>query len=176
MGRAHLGAQWLVSGEDVIESSGSHSSYSPAQKKLLAEMTTAMESNRPQAASSLFSEWVKHEETAVDAGSSTSESDASKVSASPRKGPAVCLLALLLQASADTFEQKLKSPSLGYAFVKDLLEVVLQPAKPPTTLYSSEVVQALLEKRVVSANMLDAGLLAVLRIRNDWVSSSWDVS
>ncbi|KAF9450156.1 hypothetical protein P691DRAFT_665850 [Macrolepiota fuliginosa MF-IS2] len=58
---------------------------------------------------------------------------------------------------------------LGYAFVKDVLKVVIQPQKPPNPLYSSEVVRHLVEKGVVRSAMLEGGLLASLRIRNDWV-------
>ncbi|KAJ7221708.1 hypothetical protein GGX14DRAFT_670888 [Mycena pura] len=54
--------------------------------------------------------------------------------------------------------------ALGHSFVRDILAVVLQPV----AVYSSALVRFLLEKRVVSASMVDAGLLAALKQRGDW--------
>jgi len=52
------------------------------------------------------------------------------------------------------------------------MNIVLQPSKPSNTPYSSQIVQHLLEKETVSAGMVEVGLLAVLRLRNDWVRRS----
>ncbi|KAG6861980.1 hypothetical protein C0995_009164 [Termitomyces sp. Mi166 len=60
--------------------------------------------------------------------------------------------------------------ALSHAFVKDLLTTVIQPSKPANTPYSSEVVKYLLNRKVVSSSMLDGGLLAALRYKNDWQS------
>jgi hypothetical protein len=60
-------------------------------------------------------------------------------------------------------------PTLGYTFVKDILNIVLQTSKPPNTPYSSEVVRYLLERQVVSTNMVEGGLLTILRLKDDWV-------
>ncbi|KAK0190455.1 hypothetical protein F5146DRAFT_1137290 [Armillaria mellea] len=60
--------------------------------------------------------------------------------------------------------------SFRYVFVKELLAVVLQPGKPANLPYSSEVVRHLLERGVVNANMVETGLLSLLRLRNDWTS------
>lgn len=57
----------------------------------------------------------------------------------------------------------------GYSFVKDILETVVQPQKPPNPLYSSEIVRHLVEKGLVNSTMLEGGILASLRARNDWV-------
>lgn len=54
--------------------------------------------------------------------------------------------------------------------MKEVLNIVLQPTKPPNAVYSSELVQYMLKRQIVSANMVDVGLLRILRIRNDWVS------
>lgn len=61
--------------------------------------------------------------------------------------------------------------SLGHEFVRQLLDVVIQPSKPNVTAYSPKVVHHLLERRVVSANMVEGGLIPVLLSRKDWVSS-----
>ncbi|KAJ7118777.1 hypothetical protein C8R44DRAFT_853923 [Mycena epipterygia] len=59
--------------------------------------------------------------------------------------------------------------ALGHSFVRDLLVAVLQPAKPPSsTPYSPAIVRFLLERRVVSASMIEGGLLAALKLRGDW--------
>lgn len=60
--------------------------------------------------------------------------------------------------------------SLGHEFVRQLLDVVIQPSKPNVTAYSPKVVHHLLERRVVSANMVEGGLIPVLLSRKDWVS------
>ncbi|KAG6812938.1 hypothetical protein H0H92_015258 [Tricholoma furcatifolium] len=59
---------------------------------------------------------------------------------------------------------------LGHSFVKDLLTMVLQPSKPANAPYSSEVVRHLLSRKLVSSSMMEGGLLATLRYRNDWQS------
>lgn len=66
--------------------------------------------------------------------------------------------------------------SLDYNFVKELLNISLQlPSADSKTVstaaYASEVVQYLLEKRVVSSAMIStqSGLLGALRARDDWV-------
>ncbi|KAJ3992530.1 hypothetical protein F5050DRAFT_1579367 [Lentinula boryana] len=58
----------------------------------------------------------------------------------------------------------------GYNFTKEILNIVLQPSKPLKTVYSSKIVLHLLEKKVVSTGMLEAGILPMLRLRNDWKS------
>jgi len=62
--------------------------------------------------------------------------------------------------------------ALGHEFVKELLDIVLQPAKGANIPYSSKVLQFLLERRAVSANMIEGGLLHALKLRNDWRSIS----
>lgn len=57
----------------------------------------------------------------------------------------------------------------GYEFVKDILDAVIQPQKPPNSLYSSEIVRRLIQKGVVRSAMVAADLLVSLRMRNDWV-------
>ncbi|KAF8632319.1 hypothetical protein AX15_001941 [Amanita polypyramis BW_CC] len=59
----------------------------------------------------------------------------------------------------------------GHEFIKQVLEVVLQPAKnPATVMYSSEVVRHLIKRKVVSNSMLEGGLVRALRAKNDWTS------
>ncbi|KAG7447648.1 uncharacterized protein BT62DRAFT_1075023 [Guyanagaster necrorhizus] len=60
--------------------------------------------------------------------------------------------------------------SFSYVFVKEVLTAVLQPEKPANLPYSSEVVRHLLERGVVTASMVQPGLLSLLRLRNDWTS------
>lgn len=54
--------------------------------------------------------------------------------------------------------------------MKELLDIILQPAKGADIPYSSKVLQFLLEKQAVSANMVEGGLFRVLKLRSDWVS------
>ncbi|KAJ3936063.1 MAG: hypothetical protein NXY57DRAFT_306926 [Lentinula lateritia] len=77
------------------------------------------------------------------------------------------------QAVLENSQHKLpEMPTLyGYNFTKEILNIVLQPSKPTKkTLYSSKIVQHLLEKKVVSAGMVEADLLGVFRSHNDWKS------
>ena len=60
--------------------------------------------------------------------------------------------------------------NLGHEFVKELLGIVLRPAITSNIPYSSKVLQYLLERRAVSANMVEGGLLRALKLRNDWAS------
>nr|GAT53704.1 predicted protein [Mycena chlorophos] len=52
----------------------------------------------------------------------------------------------------------------GHSFVGDLLNSVLQA----NGAYASRIIKLLLEKRVVSASMVDGGLLAALKLHDDW--------
>ncbi|KAJ7168244.1 hypothetical protein C8R43DRAFT_144266 [Mycena crocata] len=54
---------------------------------------------------------------------------------------------------------------LGHSFVRDLLAAVLRPRQAS---YSPEIVKFLLERGVVSAGMVEGGLLAALKLRDDW--------
>ncbi|KAE9407182.1 hypothetical protein BT96DRAFT_874785 [Gymnopus androsaceus JB14] len=108
--------------------------------KVLNEMRSAMDRNQPQNANTAFFEWEKRQVKEED-------------SASPSKD-----------------KNQESSPIYGYNFTKEVLNIVLQPSKPSNTPYSSQIVQHLLEKKTVSAGMVEVGLLAVLRLRNDWKS------
>ena len=70
--------------------------------------------------------------------------------------------------------------------MKELLNIVLllrlQPnsnltATNASSAYSPEIIQYLLEKRVVCSAMIEApgGLLGALRARNDWVIFFWGI-
>ncbi|KAJ6546982.1 hypothetical protein B0H19DRAFT_953737 [Mycena capillaripes] len=56
---------------------------------------------------------------------------------------------------------------LGHSFVRDLLIAILQPTKQSSA-YSSVLVRSLLQRRVVSASMVESGILAALKLRGDW--------
>lgn len=72
-------------------------------------------------------------------------------------------------AEASKNEATPSQAALSHEFVKDLLTTVIQPSKPANTPYSSEVVKYLLNRKVVNSSMLDGGLLAALRYKDDWV-------
>ncbi|GJE84877.1 hypothetical protein PsYK624_009530 [Phanerochaete sordida] len=63
-------------------------------------------------------------------------------------------------------------PILGYQFVKQVLEILLRTPKNATTdiPYSPKVMRHLMQQRCVSAGMIEGGLFAALRLRNDWES------
>jgi len=65
---------------------------------------------------------------------------------------------------------------LTHAFVRQLLEIVVQPSKPGSASYSPKVVQSLLRRQVVTWGMLDGNLLSLLRLRKDWVSAYLAIS
>ncbi|GLB34213.1 hypothetical protein LshimejAT787_0110970 [Lyophyllum shimeji] len=141
MGRAASGGKWI---DSATPSSLDTSPHDAARTKVLATMRTAMEKNLPQAANVAFFEWEKREAKSAPQSSSDAvpPPDQDNASASPA--------------------------SLSYAFVKDLLVTVLQPSKPANTPYSPEVVRYLLNRQLVTGNMIDGGLLAALRAKNDW--------
>ncbi|KAI0068609.1 hypothetical protein BV25DRAFT_1792127 [Artomyces pyxidatus] len=60
--------------------------------------------------------------------------------------------------------------SFSHEFVRQLLDVVLQPSKPATTLHSPKVIHHLLQRGVVSANMIPGGLIPLLLERKDWAT------
>ncbi|KAJ7090344.1 hypothetical protein B0H15DRAFT_930478 [Mycena belliarum] len=82
------------------------------------------------------------------------------------------------QAAEKAFETRTSLPAftslmqrcvpLGHSFVRGILVAVLLPAKPSSAPYSSALVRFLLERRVVSASMIEGGLLAALKLRGDW--------
>ncbi|KAI0268165.1 hypothetical protein BC834DRAFT_933308 [Gloeopeniophorella convolvens] len=56
----------------------------------------------------------------------------------------------------------------GHEFVRKILEIVMQPSKPASTLYPAKTIRHILEKRVVTAGMLSKGLLGLLMDHKDW--------
>lgn len=60
-------------------------------------------------------------------------------------------------------------PDLGHEFVRVLLDIVLQVSKGGDVPYSDKVTRWLLEQRVVSAEMVEGGLIFALKQRGDWV-------
>ena len=123
------------------------------QETLVGSMRTMVEQNRPEAASVTFFEWA----------------DASRGQQGTSNGRSVgifsgsCLLRTLILLSLQN------DVLLGHQFVKEVLQIVLQPSKTGNIPYSSKVLQFLLEKRTVSSTILEGGLLKCLLLRNDWV-------
>ncbi|KAK1220702.1 hypothetical protein PQX77_016528 [Marasmius sp. AFHP31] len=141
MGRASAGVPWLT----TDQSSEGPVQYDLGRRKVLSDMRSVMEKNRPQNANDAFFAWEKRE-LAEDA-----------------KKPA---------ENGNTLGKAVEERRIvyGYGFIKDVLNIVLRPTQPQNVTYSSQIVKHLLEKKLVSSSMLDAGLLAALRLRNDWVS------
>ncbi|KAJ7349092.1 hypothetical protein DFH08DRAFT_697617 [Mycena albidolilacea] len=70
-------------------------------------------------------------------------------------------------AGAEEEQPQQAQVALGHPFVRDLLTAILQPTKQATA-YSSVLVRTLLERRAVSATMVEGGLLAAFKLRGDW--------
>ncbi|KAF9266181.1 hypothetical protein L218DRAFT_956557 [Marasmius fiardii PR-910] len=145
VGRAAAGITWLAKDEvsEGVNVNG-ESPYDSTRKKVVFDMRAAIEHSRPQSASDAFFAWEKRE-----------------------------LAEVKKKASDDGAKEDSEAEpriSYGYAFVKDVLNAVLRPTQPQNTPYSSQVVRHLLEKKVVSTNMSQSGLLSALRLRNDWSS------
>ncbi|KAJ8087113.1 hypothetical protein PM082_005941 [Marasmius tenuissimus] len=141
MGRASAGIVWLTKDQ----SSEGPVQYDPGRRKVLSDMRSAMEKNRPQNANDAFFAWEKRE--LVEDAKKPVENDT---------------------ALGKTVEER--RIVYGYGFIKDVLDIVLRPTQLQTVTYSSQIVKHLLEKKLVSSSMLDSGLLAALRLRNDWAS------
>ncbi|KAG5648709.1 hypothetical protein DXG03_000056 [Asterophora parasitica] len=142
MGQASAGAKWIHQAES---SSCSAPTHDTARTKVLATLRAAMDKNLPHAANVAFFEWEKRETKAAAKPSAETGELSGKDTATP-------------------------NAALSYAFVKDLLTTVLQPLKPANTPYSSEIVRYLLNRQLVSGSMLDGGIVAALRAKNDWQS------
>jgi hypothetical protein len=146
MGRAQAGAQWLVQ-------PGANDTLGPARAQVLASIQTAMSNNDPQAAEAAFFDWEKSEQQSGEDNNGG--------------GGEVRLW------SSPVFVKGLTSPqsqvALGHSFVHDILTTILQPGKQSSP-YSSVLVRTLLQRRAVSASMVEGGLLAALKLRGDWVS------
>jgi len=109
-------------------------------------LRSLIDQNKPEAASAAFFEWVK-------TGQQQSEQQGKQGAPKTQQVPVL----------------------LGHEFVKELLNIILQPTKPKTgddIPYSPKILQYLLERRVVSAGMVESGFLGVLRLRGDWQSIS----
>ncbi|KAJ4479070.1 hypothetical protein J3R30DRAFT_3473899 [Lentinula aciculospora] len=131
IGRAAAAMPWLAVADRDDDP------YDTEKTKLLRDMRSAMDRNRPENANDVFFEW---ETQAVSRDSSSKD------------------------------EVPHATPLYGYNFTKEILDIVLQPSKPPKTPYSSKIIQHLLGKKVISTGMVEAGLLSALRLRNDWKS------
>ncbi len=58
----------------------------------------------------------------------------------------------------------------GHDFVKQVLDVIIQPAKNPSSvMYSSTVIRHLIKRKAVSNSMLEGGLIRALKAKDDWV-------
>ena len=150
MGCASNNSHWIS--QDTA-SAAIFSELDDTQETLVGSMRTMVEQNRPEAASVTFFEWA----------------DASRGQQGTSNGRSVgilsgsCLLRTLILLSLQN------DVPLGHQFVKEVLQIVLQPSKTGNIPYSSKVLQFLLEKRAVSSTILEGGLLKCLLLRNDWV-------
>lgn len=60
----------------------------------------------------------------------------------------------------------------GHDFVKQVLDVIIQPAKNPSSvMYSSVVIRHLIKRKAVSNSMIECGLIRALKAKDDWVCS-----
>ncbi|KAF8272086.1 hypothetical protein EI94DRAFT_1567074 [Lactarius quietus] len=60
-------------------------------------------------------------------------------------------------------------PIFGYEFVRDILEIVLQPSSTPaSTLHPPKIMRYLLENRMVSAGMMSQSILELFVESKDW--------
>ena len=63
-----------------------------------------------------------------------------------------------------------KALVFGHDFVKQVLDVIIQPTKnSASVMYSSSVVKHLIKQKAVSTSMLEGGLVRALKTRGDWV-------
>ncbi|KAF9006748.1 hypothetical protein BDQ17DRAFT_1352325 [Cyathus striatus] len=136
LGKALNGARWIKKDSSPVAAAP----YNEDKSKLVAEMRTAMDQNRIQAANDLFFSWAK--------GGVLREAE----------------------VEDEEVKRNEERPELDYTFVKDILNIVLQVGKPANAPYSSEVVRYLLGNKVVSTAMVEGGILATLRVKGDWKS------
>lgn len=149
MGRASHSVKWLVQNE-----TSPSLELDASQVALLKLMRTMIEQNRPDGASTAFFEW---------------SSKATALGGQQVRTNNYDTVANILTCPMFYFPYEQSDIPLGHEFVKELLDIVLQPAKGGNIPYSSKVLQFLLERQAVSANMVESGLLHALKLRNDWV-------
>ncbi|THH18195.1 hypothetical protein EW146_g2730 [Bondarzewia mesenterica] len=145
IGRADRGKKWLAKSPVQSAADLENAGLDANRRNLLKTMRLAIEQKRQEAVDSAFFEWVEREKTAlVKAQKRPMEnSDA----ASPENGP-----------------------ELSHEFVRQLLDIVIQPSKQASASYSPKVVHYLLRRRVVSAGMVEGGLVPALQSCKDWQS------
>ncbi|KAH6912477.1 hypothetical protein BKA70DRAFT_1530271 [Coprinopsis sp. MPI-PUGE-AT-0042] len=140
LGRGNATKEWL---KVELDAAGSEQTVSPAESarvKVLGGVRTALEAGRMAVAESAFSTWLSEAETTAK------EAEKEKVET---------------------------APIFTHNFVKDLVNALLPPLKANGNApyaHSSEILKALMERRLVFNGMVEGGILAALRARNDWTT------
>ncbi|KZT05551.1 uncharacterized protein LAESUDRAFT_655546 [Laetiporus sulphureus 93-53] len=145
-GRAAAGQAWLKA--LPMKMSVQPGGMDAGQAWLLSTLSGMLDHRKEQEAERVFVDWVKEQEAVLGAQEA--------------EGP---------------------KPYLGYIFVKRLLDIVLKAppeestsgdasanAAPVVLAYLPKLTRFLLEKRAVSNGMVEGGLIAALRMRQDWQS------
>ncbi|KAH6902835.1 hypothetical protein BKA70DRAFT_1374288 [Coprinopsis sp. MPI-PUGE-AT-0042] len=126
--------------EDAAASEQETSPAEAARVKVLGGVRTSLEAGRMGVAETAFSTWLSEAETAAK------EAEKEKVET---------------------------APIFTHNFVKDLVNALLPPLKAngkAPYAHSSEILKALMERRLVFNGMVEGGILAALRARNDWTT------
>ncbi|KAH8118420.1 hypothetical protein DFH11DRAFT_1839063 [Phellopilus nigrolimitatus] len=168
MGRAAQGAPWLEPEHRAAPSQDAGASpYDSGKETLLEKLQDAVEEERIADADKLFFEWAKRKDdrwkgkavASAPAGDGDADGpqDADMEEGDPSK------------PQGETKTKPIRS-AFDHAFVKRVLQIVLQPEDPAGKPYSPKICRYLLTRHLASNNMIDGGLLSVLLQHNDWES------
>jgi Utp8 family len=152
MGRASSSARWLAKPNALPNGHTPNASFDSDRRGILDKLRSAIRQNRPEAADSAFSEWVEKR------SSSVATLDPQVVR------PGSEYVSIIFNMSQQD------GPLFGHEFVREILDIILQPSKPASTLYPNKTIYYLLKNRVVSSGMLSQSLLELFTERKDWVS------
>ena len=151
MGRASSSARWLAKPDALPNGHTPDALFDSDRRAILDKLRSAIRQNRPEAADSAFSEWV------AKRSSSVAILDPQVV----RPGSEYVSIIFIMSQQ--------DGPLFGHEFVREILDIILQPSKPASTLYPNKTTYYLLKNRVVSSGMLSQSLLELFTERKDWV-------
>ncbi|TFK43898.1 hypothetical protein BDQ12DRAFT_623122 [Crucibulum laeve] len=183
LGKANVGARWVK--DASAPGAAPEEKYDSERRKVVEGIRKAMDGGRLPLVKEVFFNWEQKEAQRVKEQREKKEKERKKAEKEKAKQNAMDVeeegseeaeegSAEKADQVAESVEQEEREepthPELGYVFVKDVLNAVLQPSKPANTPYSTEVLAYLLERKAVGNGMLEGGLIGVLRAKGDWKS------
>ncbi|KIM29641.1 hypothetical protein M408DRAFT_22959 [Serendipita vermifera MAFF 305830] len=177
IGRAKASENWLRP-VNIHSTSGS-TPHKDGREVMLESVTNAIESGQPEVADKLFFEW-EAEQKAVVKALAKEEAKRQMAALAPKRA---------INGHAGGSESEDGPPDTkitvrhvhnqidwGHSFLAKLMQAVLGPtgtrSGSPTT-FLSKIPAYFLERKLVSNQIIEGGILKVLQERGDWLSIRW---